>query len=249
MGRFFIQFLRKRCSKPKTTYTGTQEPARKQEAGVSEWCRKKLPLQISQLMFGIFTTLFCYGLILWWVMRYNTIVRITHPSILTWSNPIAVEPTKVNLGICGPSLHIGRMGEYMNMSLDSIIALNKIDTGNHRSGPDANRNIYVNRNLKEKFDRPSRDSSENVSRGSSLSPRVNSRMSARQITKNLISIKFLISNELSGSMIGPGGAAIKELMDTTKYDIIVDHCCLFDYRILLLRRPLLPEVRMMILTY
>jgi hypothetical protein len=80
------------------------------------------------------------------------------------------------------------------MSLDSIIALNKIDAGNHKSGPDANRNIFVNRNTKEKFDRPSRDSSENVSRGSSLSPRVNSRMSARQITKNLISIKFWLDD-------------------------------------------------------
>lgn len=105
------------------------------------------------------------------------------------------------------------MGDYMNMSLDTIIALNKIDVGNHRNGNDVNRNTYVNRNMKDKFERPLRDCNE---RGSSLSPRMSSRTSTRQITKNLISIKFLISNELSGSMIGPGGAAIKELMDTTR---------------------------------
>ena len=126
---------------------------------------------------------------------------------------IAVDLTKLILGICGPSLHIWRMGDYMNMSLDAIIALNKIDVGNHRNSNDVNRNTYVNRNMKDKFERPSRDCND---RGSSLSPRMSSRTSTRQITKNLISIKFLISNELSGSMIGPGGAAIKELMDTTR---------------------------------
>ena len=37
-------------------------------------------------------------------------------------------------------------------------------------------------------------------------------------SKSLMSIKFLVSNSLAGSMIGPGGTAIKELMDITRYE-------------------------------
>jgi hypothetical protein len=103
------------------------------------------------------------------------------------------------------------------MSLDSIITSNKdkienfahsSDFSDRNSLSSSNRSSYkVARSSKQQIDKMS--TSNNSSRS-------NSRALPRQSAKSLISIKFLISNELSGSMIGPGGAAIKELMDLTR---------------------------------
>lgn len=102
------------------------------------------------------------------------------------------------------------MDDYLNLSLDSIISANRNDMGEFRhvynENNDDNSRRDQRRNIKDRIARVPKPQTPNIS------PK---RAPSRQGVKNLISIKFLISNELSGSMIGPGGSAIKELMDLT----------------------------------
>jgi hypothetical protein len=107
------------------------------------------------------------------------------------------------------------MDDYLNLSLDSIISANRNDIGEYRhvynENSDDNSRSHQRRNVKERIARVPKPQIDRVSTPN-ISPK---RPPSRQGVKNLISIKFLISNELSGSMIGPGGSAIKELMDLT----------------------------------
>lgn len=107
------------------------------------------------------------------------------------------------------------MDHYLNMSLESIMSAHKSDMGECRhvynENSDDNSRSHQRRNIKERIARVPKPQIDRVSTPN-ISPK---RAPSRQGVKNLISIKFLISNELSGSMIGPGGSAIKELMDLT----------------------------------
>lgn len=103
------------------------------------------------------------------------------------------------------------------MSLDSIISSNKDKIGNFANNGDFNNRNSISNSSRNNY-KVARTSKQQIDKMSTStnSSRSNSRALPRQSAKSLISIKFLISNELSGSMIGPGGAAIKELMDLTR---------------------------------
>lgn len=109
------------------------------------------------------------------------------------------------------------MADYLNMSLDSIISSNKDKIGNFANNGDFNNRNTISNSSRNNY-KVARTSKQQIDKMSTStnSSRSNSRALPRQSAKSLISIKFLISNELSGSMIGPGGAAIKELMDLTR---------------------------------
>ena len=111
------------------------------------------------------------------------------------------------------------MDDFLNMSLESIM-MTTSKTAARKLNNRANNN---SRNNKDKVARSAKSNINKVSSPRSSSRGSSPRGQQREMhkivypVKNLISIKFLVSNAISGSMIGPGGAAIKELMDITRY--------------------------------
>lgn len=103
------------------------------------------------------------------------------------------------------------MADRLDMSLDSIItsARSKRDPrggGNNRSnnGSRNNNKEGVIKSTKRVIDKVT------TQRRQSRSP------SQQSSSHGLISVKFLISNRLAGSIIGAGGASIRELVDVSK---------------------------------
>lgn len=112
------------------------------------------------------------------------------------------------------------MGDHLNMSLESIIssARTKRDLrgGNNNRSNNARSNNGT-RNNKEGVVKSSKRSIDKVTtqKRQSRSP------SQKDSYHGLISVKFLVSNRLAGSIIGSGGASIKELVEVSNARVSV----------------------------
>jgi predicted RNA-binding protein YlqC (UPF0109 family) len=113
------------------------------------------------------------------------------------------------------------MTDHLDMSLESIIssARSKRDSrggGNNRSNNTRNNNGSRN-NSKEGVVKITKRVINKVTtqRRQSRSP------SQQNSSHGLISVKFLISNRLAGSIIGSGGASIRELIEVSKARVSV----------------------------